>query len=172
MTGLQGVEQLTQQMIQILQRIDQTAYQQAVDIYDGSTVGKHFRHVFDFYHCLIKGLAQGKVDYSDRTRNLQIEREPHTAAHHFNNALHQMNDLQMEASIQVLSDFSDNDQTERISYASTVGRELAFIYDHAVHHLAIIKMGIKIINPNFQLAQNFGVAPSTIKFTQGQIPNG
>lgn len=172
MTGLQGVEHLTQQMIQILQRIDQKAYQQAVDIYDGSTIGKHFRHVFDFYQCLIKGLTQGKIDYSDRTRNLHIEREPQTAANHFSNVLCQMNDLKMEAPIEVLSDFSDDDQSERVSYTSTIGRELAFIHDHAVHHLAIIKMGIKVINPDFELAQNFGIAPSTIKFTQGQIPHG
>lgn len=172
MNGLQGVEQLTQQMIQILQRIDQAAYQQAVDLFDGSTVGKHFRHILDFYHCLLKGLPLGKVDYSDRTRNLQIENEPQIAARHFRNALNQLNELSMDDPIKVLSDFSDDDQTERISYASTIGREMAFIHDHAVHHLAIIKIGIKRINPNFPLNKHFGVAPSTIKFTQGQVPNG
>lgn len=172
MDGLQGVQQLTRQMIQILQRMDPTAYQQAVDIYDGASVGKHFRHIFDFYNCLIKGLAKGKIDYSDRSRNLQIEREPSAAAHHFNNAMHQLNDLSMEKTIKVLSDFSDNQYIERVSYASTIGREMAFIHDHTVHHLAIIKMGIKRINPSFQLTKNFGLAPSTVKHTQGQITNG
>ncbi|GAB5550772.1 MAG: hypothetical protein Sapg2KO_03630 [Saprospiraceae bacterium] len=172
MNGLQGVEQLTRQMIQILQRMDQSAYQQAVDIYEGSSIGKHFRHILDFYNCLLKGLPLGKIDYSDRPRNLEIECAPLIAAHHFSNALHELNDLSLEAPINVLSDFSEDYQTERIFYASTIGRELAFIYDHAVHHLAIIKMGIKRVSPDFQLSSNFGIAPSTVKFTKDQCTNG
>lgn len=172
MNGLQGVEQLTQQMIQILQRMDQNAYQQAVDIYEGSSIGKHFRHILDFYNCLLKGLTLGKIDYSDRPRDLEIECAPLTAAHHFSNALHQLSDLNLDAPVSVLSDFSDDDQIERVCYSSTIGRELAFIYDHAVHHLAIIKMGIKRVHPEFQLAKNFGIAPSTVKFTKDQFSNG
>jgi uncharacterized damage-inducible protein DinB len=172
MNGLQGVQQITQQMIQILQKIDQGAYQQAIDIFDGSTVGKHFRHILDFYFCLIKGFNQGKIDYSDRSRNPRIEVEPQTAADHFSNALNQLHELTLDMPIIVMSDFSTSNEVERVSYTSTIGREMAFIHDHAVHHLAIIKMGIKRINPNFKLGAHFGVAPSTIKFVQGQLPNG
>jgi hypothetical protein len=55
---------------------------------------------------------------------------------------------------------------ERPNYQSTVGRELAFVYDHAIHHLAMIKVGLRCHYPHIQIDRDLGVSPSTIKARQ------
>jgi hypothetical protein len=46
---------------------------------------------------------------------------------------------------------------------SSIGRELLYAYDHAVHHLAIIKLGIKAEIPDVEIDSNIGVAASTLR---------
>lgn len=52
--------------------------------------------------------------------------------------------------------------TEHIN--SSLYRELAFNIEHAIHHMAIIKIAAKILNPEIQIPSHFGVAPSTIRY--------
>jgi len=40
---------------------------------------------------------------------------------------------------------------------------LLFFYDHAIHHLAIIKIGLLCHFPHVQAEKDLGVSPSTIK---------
>jgi hypothetical protein len=37
------------------------------------------------------------------------------------------------------------------------------VYDHAVHHLAIIKIGIRCSFPQWIIDRDLGVSPSTLK---------
>ena len=167
MNGKEGVRKITNEMITLLEKIDSSAYKQPIDLFDGSSLGKHFRHIFDFYRCLAMGLDEKTIDYSTRQRDPQIEIEPQKAAERFRSILDTLEHCVTEERVAVLSDFSTDDQETREAYESTIGRELAFIHDHAVHHLAIIKMGIKVIDPQLVLEENFGLAPSTVKFQQG-----
>lgn len=41
--------------------------------------------------------------------------------------------------------------------------------EHTIHHLALIKVGLKLVYPDLDLPNHFGVAPSTIKFQQAQL---
>ena len=168
MNGTEGVKQITHEMIQLLERMDPRMYRQPIDLFDGSTLGKHFRHIFDFYRCLNQGIDKQIIDYSQRQRDPQIEVDPKVAAAHFRAIIEPLDQCINEESVAVLSDFSINTQEAREAYQSTFGRELAFIHDHAVHHLAIIKMGIKLLDPQLVLGEHFGIAPSTVKFQQNK----
>ncbi|MBK7681685.1 MAG: hypothetical protein IPJ26_04015 [Bacteroidetes bacterium] len=47
---------------------------------------------------------------------------------------------------------------------STYKRELAYNIEHAIHHMAIIKIAIENAYSDIVLDKAFGVAPSTIRF--------
>ena len=132
-------------------------------MFNGSSIGQHFRHIYDFYECLLKGIGDGRIDYAKRERDVRIETEPLYAKAAFQKISAQLCDLDENRNFVVLADFSSELNTERPSVESSVGRELMYAYDHAVHHLAIIKMGLKTDCPSFHVAKNIGVAPSTIK---------
>ena len=52
--------------------------------------------------------------------------------------------------------------------ASNLDRELVYNIEHAIHHMALIKIGIKEVAPQLQLPEGFGVANSTIRHKKQQ----
>ena len=54
--------------------------------------------------------------------------------------------------------------TESVKIKSSLERELAYNIEHAIHHMAIIKIAIQTVFPNVKLAENFGVAYSTVRY--------
>jgi hypothetical protein len=48
--------------------------------------------------------------------------------------------------------------------ASSLARELVYLIEHTIHHLAIIKIGLNQGYPHLVLPVNLGVAPSTLLY--------
>jgi hypothetical protein len=159
----QGTEIIIEQMTELLGRIAPEVYAQSLPLFNGSSIGQHFRHIVDFYGCLTRGVAHGRVDYAQRQRDTRVETEPSYAAGVLNVFFGQMNEANEAASLEVVADFSSEFNETRPVVLSTVGREMMYAYDHAVHHLAMIKMGLKAAAPSVEVDRNVGVAPSTIK---------
>ena len=164
MTCKEGTLLMTSQIISILDHIDDGAYKQSLPIFSGSTLGHHFRHIIDFYTCLIRGVKKGLVDYSCRDRNTVLQTQTIAAQTALKMLLVQLDRLEESESIAVKADLSNNIHP---IVQSSVGRELMFAYDHALHHLAIIKMGLISAFPNIPLPEQLGVSPSTLKHHQG-----
>ena len=159
----QGTNLIIEQMIDLLGKVTLENYGQPLKLFNGSTIGQHFRHIIDFYACLCKGVEEGRVDYAKRERDVLVETEPQYAISVFKNILSKCDGLMEEQQLDVVADFSSDLNTERPIVKSTVAREMMYAYDHAVHHLAMIKMGLKVVSPTLEINKNIGVAPSTVK---------
>ena len=72
--------------------------------------------------------------------------------------------LEVEHQVMVCSSFIADESVALKSISSSVGRELMYAYDHAIHHLAMIKIGMQIDFPMIEISKNLGVAPSTLKY--------
>jgi hypothetical protein len=55
-------------------------------------------------------------------------------------------------------------QKVELKMPTTVARELFYMLEHTVHHMAIIKMAVVNENLNIDIPENFGVANSTIQY--------
>lgn len=159
----QGTEIIISQMTDLLGKIAGETYAQPLQLFNGSSIGQHFRHIVDFYGCLSRGVADGRVDYAQRQRDPRIETEPNYAANVLREFFDKMNGMEETAMVEVVADFSSDFNESRPVVQSTVGREMMYAYDHAVHHLAMIKMGLKAAAPQVEVDKNLGVAPSTVK---------
>ena len=159
-----GTKNIIRQIKGLLELLDQNQYAQPLPIYNGSSLGQHFRHIFDFYQCLALDIPKGGIDYARRERDPGIERDPQYAKAAFTKIEQALIHVEEEAPIDVLADFSTDRSVSRPTVKSTVGRELMFAHDHAVHHLAIIKIGFQIAFPELDFPINAGIAPSTIKY--------
>ncbi|HAD12027.1 MAG TPA: hypothetical protein DCF33_06265 [Saprospirales bacterium] len=149
-----------QQISALLGQIEPHEYRQPLDEYDGSTLGQHFRHILEFFICLEKGRPEGRVDYASRERNLLFEDSPGIARQAIESFAEKLEQLDPSEKLDFVAEFGFED---RPSYQSTLGRELVFVYDHAIHHLAIIKIGLRCQFPHIQINKDLGVSPSTIK---------
>lgn len=164
----QGTDIILQQMVELLEKLGDEAYSQPLPLFNGSSIGQHFRHIVDFYGCLVRGAADGRIDYANRERDTRVETETAYAAWTLEGFSEQVNGLSELEMVEIVADFSSELNESRPVVQSTIGRELMYAYDHAVHHLAMIKMGLKVAVPAVEVDPSLGVAPSTLKHWKGQ----
>ncbi len=159
----QAILLIVRQIDDLLQQIEPHDYRCPLREFDGSTLGQHFRHILEFFQCLEKGIECGSIDYASRERNMLYEDNPLLTASAFNDFTQLLEPSIEDKSLMVKAEFGGE---ERPVYSSTLGRELLFVYDHAIHHLAMIKIGIRCHFPAIQIDRDLGVSPSTIKSRQ------
>lgn len=159
----QGTAIIIHQITDLLGKLDAEPYSRPLPLFNGSTIGQHFRHILDFYGCLARGVEEGRIDYAKRERDVMVENEPSHATEVLLQYQHAITTMDEAAHIEVVADFSAELNEERPVVLSTVGREMMYAYDHAVHHLAMIKMGLKVACPTVEADHRLGVAPSTLK---------
>lgn len=153
-----AIESLDQLAFTVSQ-LSQVQFQQSLETLNQNSIGKHVRHVVEFFECLRIGSLHSVVNYDKRQRNLVLE-------HNLKFTLLRIQDLQSE-----IADYEDKSLTLISDYGSgpmktetTLFRELVYNIEHCVHHLAIIKISIKAHFPSIQLDENLGVAYSTQQY--------
>jgi uncharacterized damage-inducible protein DinB len=124
------------------------------------SAGEHVRHCLDHARALISGMAARHMSYDSRLRGTAIETDPRAAGEEIARlctALDHLNTDDMRTALTLET------QTHRgappIRVETTVGRELAFVAQHTIHHcatLAVVLEGMEIAVP-----ERFGYAPST-----------
>lgn len=148
-----------------LSQISQSEYIQPISILGSSTIGQHTRHYIEFYLCLVSQQIRGEVNYDLRMRNIQIECEPDVAIEVIDQLLDELCDLVLEKQLM------QHTSLQKEGIRTTVGRELLYNVEHTIHHLAMIRIGLRHICPEMELPTNFGVAPSTLDHRQKIVSN-
>ena len=168
MNGKEGTKEMICQLTEVLTQLQDDDYNTGLSLLGGATLGQHFRHIIDFYFSILRDLPAGTIDYGHRERDPRIEQERSVALSTLQNISNQIDTLEESQPITVKADFSDDPAAVRPLVGTSVGRELMYAYDHALHHLAIIRIGIQVLKPNLKMGKKIGVAPSTLKFQGGQ----
>lgn len=157
---------LLERISALIQTLEPHQYTGSPQILSGSTIAQHVRHIFEFYECLVSGSANGIVDYDQRKRDRQIEQDP---------AYTRERIAAMVALLRGAAARPDFPLSVRVTFGnesvivpSSFERELYYNIEHAVHHMAIIKMAVLLCCPEIALPADFGVADSTIRFHQHQ----
>jgi uncharacterized damage-inducible protein DinB len=166
MNAKQGTILIAAQMTGLLEQIDGDVFTRPLPLFHGSTIGQHFRHILEFYTCLFDGAIAARVDYGSRKRNLALSEDPRAALAVLDYIADAVKSQDEHQWLSVESEFSEDvvAYVQRPVYMSSMGRELQYAFDHAVHHLAIIRMGLELYFPEIPVDKDLGVAPSTMKY--------
>ena len=125
-------------------------------------VGAHLRHVIEHYEALVHGLHSGVVDYDRRPRDRQLEASPALARDRLTGLRRMLGvwtpDM-LDRPVQVLGQGGTAGEFD-FSVASSVGRELAFLASHAVHHFALLAAHLQ--RHGVPMPAHFGKAPGTV----------
>jgi hypothetical protein len=128
-----------------------------------ASIGKHIRHLLEFFQSLEIGIVTGMINHDARARNSDYETHRFNAfqalSESIQNIKEKIHTVELDQVVNFLQ--TPNIGGPRIIFPTTIGREMMTACDHATHHFAIIKtmadqLGIK-------LASNFGVSVATIK---------
>jgi uncharacterized damage-inducible protein DinB len=133
-----------------------------------ASVGQHLRHTLEFFICLERGYAGGVVNYDKRVHNKAMENDKFIALH----TIRQIQDfvngspgdktLKLEVGYLPASD-------ECVTISTNYLRELVYNIEHAVHHMAIMKIGIREVADYITLPADFGIAVSTIRYKEAVV---
>jgi len=148
------------QINHVISQLGPEEYRKPLPEFEHNSLGQHFRHILEFFQCLEDGTGTGTIDYAARNRNPLFENHPDIALAAFGAFSSVLATFDPTTPVQVRAEFGSDD---RPGYDSTVGREMLFVYDHAIHHLAIVKIGLHCCFPHVRTEKDLGVSPSTIK---------
>jgi uncharacterized damage-inducible protein DinB len=154
-----------------LQQIDHETYTEKSELFFNASIGQHCRHIIEFYQCLIGQMSDAFVCYDKRQRQMLLEESSAAAEASLIAVIDWLETEPQDKRMQLSFCHSKDSETE-ISYIdSSIYRELAFNIEHAIHHMAIIKIAAKILNPEIKIPAHFGVAPSTLRHYKQQKPS-
>ena len=152
------------QAIDIIEQISDRQYTYNNQKYFKSGVGKHIRHILDFYDSFLTS-SNGRIDYDDRQRVEDVESNRLAAISKINSIIKGLEKLSsVNKPVQVKNDDTASTDAEVVFTPSTIARELKFLASHTVHHFAIIAMILRL--QNYEIPEDFGVAPSTLLYHQ------
>jgi hypothetical protein len=128
-----------------------------------SSIGMHIRHILEFYIGILDDDQVTIINYDLRKRDLVLEYDVSAILETISRLKTQLNSLsteQLDRPIDFQASYSAiSDQKE--SHPSSLSRELAYGLEHAIHHLAIIKLCCHVLEIPIAVDGNFGVAYST-----------
>jgi uncharacterized damage-inducible protein DinB len=129
-----------------------------------SSIGMHVRHILEFYQCFLVGVETGIINYDHRKRDIELQNDTVFAKEILSKLIRSLESLKIGTQLLLIS---AQDHTDRcFEIPSHTDRELTYLIEHAIHHMAIIKMAVSEHFPEVQLPEHFGVAYSTIKYKE------
>ena len=159
--------QKLEEIIYLLEQVPDQLYTQQKEILNGATIGQHFRHIIEFYTCLKNGNEVGFVCYDKRERDINIENDIAFAIKTIENIISFLSTISSDKIMVLQANYetpSSNGKEGNSLINTSLHRELAYALDHTIHHLAIINIALIEDKEIIDLPQNFGVAPSTIRY--------
>jgi hypothetical protein len=161
-----ALDSTARDVVDFLNQISADDYTKRLSILSSSTIGQHTRHLIEFFVCIHRQYHQKEpcIDYSARKRDIQIESDPMHARDVLDKTISSILSDEQSWSTTIMSRHDSDFPEDRVP--SSYGREVLYAIEHCIHHLAIIKIGILSENIPVELPENFGVAPSTVKYRE------
>jgi len=154
------------QLIDLLNHLSDEQYRSLPKIFSGASVGKHYRHIIEFFQCVSLADQTETICYDNRLRDTRIENNLELAKELLNDLRNELHELDDVKTLTLIGDLGTEEHTSDSHMKTSLLREFHYAIEHAIHHMAIIKMGVSQAFPSVMIPEEFGVAPSTLRYQQ------
>jgi uncharacterized damage-inducible protein DinB len=156
------------QLADALGQISEEDFRKPSPALSDATIGQHLRHTLEFFVCLEQGYESGVVNYDKRQHDKAIENDKFVALGTINRVLDFVN--QKPADKRMIMEVGYLQDSEAcVPVETNFLRELTYNIEHAVHHMAIMKIGIREVAPYTAIPKSFGVAVSTLRYREDTV---
>jgi uncharacterized damage-inducible protein DinB len=160
-------KEICKQLFHLCDKLDDKEYVYCSSLLLGSSIGKHMRHIIEFYDALREGAEIGELNYDSRVRSNSLETESNTAKLRLTSILSWLEELSVNKNLSLYFNFDkEHDNKEQVK--SNLMRELAYNMEHAIHHMALIRIALNQQFPHINVDPDFGLAYSTIRYNKDQ----
>lgn len=142
----------------VLKKIKEPDYKRKVAVLNDATIGQHIRHILEFYKCLMEGISTGILNYDNRKRSTDIEEDQFFASTVLQNIIYFLSNNKKNEVVSMEINYMINEHYEhstKKTIFSNYYRELVYNIDHTIHHMAMIRIGLKEVAPYITLPDDF-----------------
>ena len=151
------------QLIAIVQQLRDEDFNRPLALLSDNSIGKHLRHIIEFYDLMIIGYSTGEVNYDKRPHDKVLEENRVLALEKMNALKEEIMQVHDDQKITMFANYS-LEKEDPVTIQTTLYRELQYNIEHAIHHMAIVKIALINDFKEVTVPQGFGVAYSTIKY--------
>lgn len=155
------------QLKDIIEQLKPEHYSAPCATLNNSTLGQHIRHTIEFFLCLMDAKNQGKINYDERKHDEFIQTDEKLAMSVIDSLVDFLSNEIDDFHIEHEANY-ELEEGQTVGMGSSFYRELSYNIEHAIHHMALIKIGIQQHFDYVQLPPHFGVASSTVRHQQKQ----
>ncbi|MDP5138960.1 MAG: DinB family protein, partial [Spirosomaceae bacterium] len=146
------------QLRDVLIQLENSQYAAPLRVFNGASLGKHSRHVIEFFQCLMKSTTENVLNYDARVRYLRLEEDVQYSVEVIDKITEYLSENNFDnIGISLVSEFGNEEQ---IAVPTNFNRELIYLIEHSIHHFALIRIGVQENFPHVNLSECFGVAYS------------
>lgn len=150
----------------ILDQLRESDYAKPIAVLNDGTLGKHVRHILEFYDCLFTKNNEDLICYDNRKRTTLIEENLRFASEFIIEILDKINSIEINKRVLLKVNY---EEIETI-VESSLFREITYNIEHTVHHLAIIRIALTTELSYVKLTSSFGYSDSTLQYLKSQKP--
>ncbi len=144
----------------ILEQLSTEEFIRPLPLLEGTSIGKHIRHTLEFHQCLFEESAV--ISYDNRSRNEALENNLEDAQECLDWLITHLKFVQVDRVLNLTVQYGESVEV----ITSSMKRELTFLIEHTVHHMAILRIALNTCFPAIQYEKTFGYADSTVRFLQ------
>jgi hypothetical protein len=157
--------EILSQLIGMTEQFSREDYTKPLDLLSANSVGRHLRHILEFYELGVRAGNTGKLNYDKRERNLLLENDPREAVSKMKELIVLLGMMKEDMVLKLEASYSPDERND-VKVTTTFYRELLYNVEHAIPHMAIIAIAVKVDFQQIRLSENFGIAYSTLKHKQ------
>ncbi|MBC6400440.1 MAG: DinB family protein [Ekhidna sp.] len=162
-----SAKELLGQLDSIIAQCREDDFSKPLNELSNATFGQHVRHTLEFFICLYDARNERIVNYDNRKHDREIETDRKLARFVIDSIRDFLEKNREDFAIEFEANYTEDegmDQTMKSSFF----RELAYNIEHAIHHMALMKVAVTQTLSYIELPENFGVASSTVRYRSGQ----
>ncbi|MEQ8583962.1 MAG: hypothetical protein RIC30_15700 [Marinoscillum sp.] len=163
----QSAINLLDQVKYIIRQMTSEQYTLPISTLSNATIGQHVRHLLEFFLCLQDAQMTSTLDYDDRKHDQYLQTDVKLALSVTNALQDSLKRQNKDFAIAMRVNY-DIEAKSTIDISTSFFRELAYNIEHAIHHMALIKIGLKVAFPEVDIPEHFGVASSTVRYQKSQ----
>ena len=165
-----SAKELLYQLDKIINECRSGDFAKPLDELSGATFGQHIRHTLEFFICLYDARNDQKVNYDQRQHDKLIETDKKLASSVIHSIIDFLDKNTEDFELDFEANYTEKEGEDQIMKSSFY-RELAYNIEHAIHHMALIKVAINQTLNYISLPTHFGVASSTVRYRASEKAN-
>ncbi len=158
-----SANELLDQLSTIIRSCEEEDFSRPLDELSHSTFGQHVRHTLEFFLCLFDAKNDGIINYDQRKHDKFIETDTKLALSVIDSIKKFLAQQKEDYPVSFEANYTlEEGAVQKMN--SSFYRELAYNIEHAIHHMALMKVAMSYTLSYIELPSNFGVASSTVRY--------